>query len=175
MKENLTVELQMELQRYASQKKGVARESSLRLIGIDIQKDFTKIYEILEFCLMNFSDVCFQRKGSLEGTIQVLWNLRAKACRVVLRENFLKSEHLERKGKNGTSWQRAKEQRLVFIHSLVHLQVKPWQSDSTRSSKTGVLDAVLQYPELSSNTDSWIDRGSVSCFSYGVALALVPH
>ena len=155
-------------------KNGVARESSLRLIGIDIQKDFTEIYEILEFCLMNFSDVCFQRKGSLEGTIQVLWNLRAKACRVVLREKFLKSEHLERKGKNGTSWHRAKEQRLVLIHSLVHLQVKPWQSDSTCSS-FAVLDAVLQYPELSSNTDSWIDRGSVSCFSYGVALALVPH
>ena len=71
MKDISTVELQMELQRYASQKKGVARESSLRLIGKDIQKDVSKIYEILKFCLMNFSDVCFQRKGSLEGTIQV--------------------------------------------------------------------------------------------------------
>ena len=88
--------------------------------------------------------------------------------------NFLKSEHLERKKQDGTTWQRAKEQRLVFIHSLVHLQVKPWQSDSTCSS-FAVLDAVLQCPELSSNPDSWIDRGSVSCFSYGVALALVPH
>ena len=155
-------------------KKRCCKRVFFALIGKDIQKDVSKIYEILEFCLMNFSDVCFQRKGSLEGTIQVPWNLRAKACRVVLREKFLKSEHLERKGKNGTSWQRAKEQRLVFIHSLVHLQVKPWQSDSTCSS-FAVLDAVLQYPELSSNTDSWIDRGSVSCFSYGVALALVPH
>ena len=43
------------------------------LIGKDIQKDFA-IYEILEsleFGLGAFSDVCFWRKGSLEGTIQV--------------------------------------------------------------------------------------------------------
>ena len=66
---------------------------------------------------------------------------------------FIKSEHLERKNQDGTSWQRANEQRLVFIHLLVHLQVKPWQSDSTCSS-FAVLDSVLQYPELSSNTDS---------------------
>ena len=52
-------------------KKRCCKRVFFALIGKDIQKDVSKIYEILEFCLMNFSDVCFQRKGSLEGTIQV--------------------------------------------------------------------------------------------------------
>ena len=125
----------------------------------------------------------------------------------------------------------------MLIHSLVHLQVKLWQCDSTCRS-FAVLDSVLirdrrastiavtmaihifsstlqnkvtngshwvfhwahndtawstmavtlsvssrrylshpteQYPEQSSNTDSSIYRGRVSCFSCDVALALVPH
>ena len=72
MKETLTVKLQMELQRYASQKKVL--QEILLVVGKDIQKDFTKIYEILEsleFGLSAFSDVCFRGKGSLEVTIQV--------------------------------------------------------------------------------------------------------
>ena len=55
---------------------------------------------------------------------------------------FLKCDHLERKNQEGTSWQRAKEQRLLFIHSLVRLQVKPWQCDSTCRS-FAVPDSVL--------------------------------
>ena len=74
MKETSTVKLQMELQRYASHEKRCCKRFFFALIGKDIQKDFTKIYEILEsleFGLSAFSDVCFRRKGSSEGTIQV--------------------------------------------------------------------------------------------------------
>ena len=55
MKGILTVELQLELQKeYLSmlrKKKVLPRRFFFVLIGKDIQKDFTKIYEMLEFCL----------------------------------------------------------------------------------------------------------------------------
>ena len=50
------------------------------------------------------------------------WELKhAKLC---WGKFFSKADHLKRKNQQGTSWQRAKEQRLVFIHSLVHLAGK---------------------------------------------------
>ena len=53
-------------------KKKVLRESLLCVDWRRYSKRFHEdIRNIIEFYLMNFSDVCFQRKGSLEGTIQV--------------------------------------------------------------------------------------------------------
>ena len=56
MKGTSTVELQMELQRYAVcfVKKRCCKRVFFALISTDIQKDFTKIYQILEFCLIFF-------------------------------------------------------------------------------------------------------------------------
>ena len=73
MKGTSTVELQMELQKVYVffAKKKLLQEIRLCVDGKAIQKDFTKIYEILEFGLRSFSDVSFGRKGSLERTVQV--------------------------------------------------------------------------------------------------------
>ena len=116
----------MELQKVCFAKNKCCKRFFFALIGKDMQrysKYFTKIYEMLEFCLSVFQ--MSVRKGSLEGTIQVPWNLRAKTCNAksCWRNIFSKADHLERKNQEGTNWQRAKEQRLLFIHSLVRLPV----------------------------------------------------
>ena len=122
-------------------KKKVLQEN---LLCVDWQR-YSKLHEDIRKIRIRFefffSDVCFPRKGSLEGTIQAPWNLNAKTCNVVLNI-FSKADHLERKNQEGTNLQRAKEQRLVFIHSLVHLPAKLWQCESTCRS-FAVLDSVF--------------------------------
>ena len=65
MKGTSTVELQMELQkvRMLRKKRCCKRFNFFALIGKDIQNNFTKMYEMLEFGLSAVSDVCFRRKG----------------------------------------------------------------------------------------------------------------
>ena len=55
-------------------------------------------------------------------TWEPTWNGKTP-CKVVLKDFFSKADYLKRKNQERTNWQRAKEQRLVFIHSLVHLPV----------------------------------------------------
>ena len=64
MKRTSTVELQMELQKVCFAKKMCCKRFFFALIGKDIQKDFTKICNILD-CFFPRMSV---RKGSLEGT-----------------------------------------------------------------------------------------------------------
>ena len=129
----------MELQRYANRKNKVLQEVFFfAWIGKDIQTDFTKIYKIFEFCLLFFF-LRFAVSGERDHwkdlskyleTWELTWNGKT-TCKVVLKDFFSKADHLERKNQEGTTWQRAREQRLVFIHSLVHLPVKPWKCEST--------------------------------------------
>ena len=110
-------------------KKSVARDSSLRWlekICKDIQKYLTKIYEILEFGLSCFFRCLWERDHFKEPSKYLeTWELKhAKSC---WRNIFSKADHLERKNQERTNSQRAKDQRLLFIHSLV----QPWQCDST--------------------------------------------
>ena len=55
---------------------------------------------------------------------------------------FLKSRPLGKKKSRRDKVARVKEQRSVFIHSLIHLPAKPWLCDSTCRRSFAVLDSV---------------------------------
>ena len=132
----------MELQKKVCEspkKQGVARDSFF--VCMDWQRYSKRFYEDIQDIWVLFAFFLFQIAVSGERdhwkdlskyfeTWELTWNGKT-ACKVVLKDFFSKADHLERKNQEGTSWQRAREQRLVFIHSLVHLPVKPWKCEST--------------------------------------------
>ena len=122
-----------------AKKQGVARDSFF--VCMDWQRYSKRFYEDIQDIWVLFAFFLFQIAVSGERdhwkdlskyfeTWELTWNGKT-ACKVVLKDFFSKADHLERKNQEGTSWQRAREQRLVFIHSLVHLPVKPWKCEST--------------------------------------------
>ena len=131
-------------------KKTCCKRFFFALIAKDIQKDFTKKY--IRNIRIRF-DFFFQMSVSGERdhwkepskyleTWELTWNGKT-TCKVVLKDFFSKADHLEKNNnQEGTNWERVKEKRLVFIHSLVNLPVKPWQCESTCRS-FAVLDSVL--------------------------------
>ena len=110
----LTVELQLELQEvyvcFARKKKVLPRRFFFALIGKDIQKDFTKIYEMLEFCLSFFF-----RFKYLE-TREPTWNGKTP-CKVVLKDFFLKSRPLGKKKSRKDKLAKSKRVK-IGVHSF---------------------------------------------------------
>ena len=97
-------------------KKKVLQES---LLCVDWQRYSKRFHEDIQNIrvLFFFSDVCFRREGSLEETIQVPRNLRAKTCKVVLREIFLKSRPLEKEESTRDKLAKSKRAK-IGVHSF---------------------------------------------------------
>ena len=215
MKGTSTVELQMELQRYASRKKRVARDSSLRWLPKIFKKISQRnIYETLEFGLRSVSGerdhwkepskyletweltwngktTCSmqshaERKFSQK---QTTWKERIYILAAVwiylpqLRGSWFSFDQSRHNGNTRTDFHSTFQNKIPngshcfhWAHKISMTQLgAPWQVILWVSSEKHLSHPTEQYPEQSSNTGSWIDRGRASCFSWGAALAWFTH